>query len=70
MSELARVVEALLFLSPEPLSLDDLADACEVEPEEILTALSRLREHYAEGWRGVVVRELAHALLTVIGPNG
>ncbi|MBA2579595.1 MAG: SMC-Scp complex subunit ScpB [Thermoleophilaceae bacterium] len=68
MSELARVVEALLFLSPEPLSLDDLADACEVEPEEILTALSRLREHYAEGWRGVVVRELAGGFTLATDP--
>jgi len=67
-SELARVVEALLFLSPEPLSLDDLADACEVEPEEILTALSRLREHYAEGWRGVVVRELAGGFTLATDP--
>ena len=68
MSELARVVEALLFLSPEPLSLDDLADACEVEPEEIQTALSRLREHYAEGWRGVVVRELAGGFTLATDP--
>ena len=28
-NELARVVEALLFLSAEPVSVDHLADACE-----------------------------------------
>ena len=27
MTPLARIVEALLFLSPEPVSLDDLRDA-------------------------------------------
>ena len=68
MSELARVVEALLFLSPEPLSLVELADACEVEPDEVLTALARLREHYAEGWRGVVVRELAGGFTLATDP--
>ena len=30
-SELARTIEALLFLSPEPVALADLAAACEVE---------------------------------------
>ena len=30
MNELARIVEALLFLSPEPLDVERLADACEV----------------------------------------
>jgi segregation and condensation protein B len=55
-NELARVVEALLFLSSDPISLADLADACEAEPDEVVEALARLREHYAEGFRGVVRR--------------
>lgn len=59
MNDLARIVEALLFLSPDPVPLEDLADACEVEPDEIVQALARLREHYAEGFRGVVLREVA-----------
>jgi segregation and condensation protein B len=58
-NDLARIVEALLFLSPDPVPLEDLADACEVEPDEIVQALARLREHYAEGFRGVVLREVA-----------
>ena len=59
MNELARVVEALLFLSPEPVSLERLADAAESSEGEVLEALQRLREHYAEGFRGVVLREVA-----------
>lgn len=59
MNDLARIVEALLFLSPDPVPLEGLADACEVEPDEIVQALARLREHYAEGFRGVVLREVA-----------
>ena len=29
MNELARIVEALLFLSPDPVPVDVLADACD-----------------------------------------
>ena len=47
MNELARIVEALLFLSPDPLPATELADACEVSEGEIVEALARLREHYA-----------------------
>ena len=42
-NELARVVEALLFLSPEPVPVERLADACEVSEGEVVEALARLR---------------------------
>jgi segregation and condensation protein B len=68
MNELARIVEALLFLSPEPVAVDRLADACEVSEGEIVEALARLREHYAEGWRGVVLREVAGGFTLATDP--
>ena len=68
MRDLPRVVEALLFLSPEPLSVEVLADACEAEEHEVAEALARLREHYAEGWRGVVLRELAGGFTLATDP--
>jgi segregation and condensation protein B len=58
-NQLARVVEALLFLSPEPVATSDLAEACDAGEDEVVDALRRLREHYAEGWRGVLLREVA-----------
>lgn len=67
-AELARVVEALLFLSPEPLAAEDLAEACEVGEGEVVEALARLREHYAEGWRGVVLREVAGGFALATDP--
>jgi segregation and condensation protein B len=67
-AELARVVEALLFLSPGPLSSSELADACEVGEGEIVEAIARLREHYAEGWRGVVLREVAGGFALATDP--
>jgi segregation and condensation protein B len=68
MNELARTVEALLFLSPEPVSVERLADACEVSEGEIVEALARLREHYAEGFRGVVLREVASGFTLATDP--
>jgi segregation and condensation protein B len=67
-NELARIVEALLFLSQEPVSVEGLADACEVSEGEVVEALARLREHYAEGWRGVVLREVAGGFTLATDP--
>jgi segregation and condensation protein B len=57
-SELARVVEALLFLSPDPVPLEALAEACEVAVEDVDWALGELREAYAKGDRGLVLKEV------------
>ncbi len=67
-AELARVVEALLFLSPEPLPVEEIADACQVGEGEVTSALARLREHYAEGWRGVVLREVGGGFALATDP--
>jgi segregation and condensation protein B len=58
-SELARLLEALLFLSPEPVAAADLADACAVEPDEVDEALEELKEDFAPGNRGLELREVA-----------
>jgi segregation and condensation protein B len=67
-NELARTVEALLFLSSDPVSVERLADACEVGEGEVVEALARLREHYAEGFRGVVLREVAGGFTLATDP--
>jgi segregation and condensation protein B len=67
-NELARIVEALLFLSPDPVSAERLADATETSEGEVVEALARLREHYAEGWRGVVLREVAGGFTLATDP--
>jgi segregation and condensation protein B len=57
---LAATIEALLFLSPEPLSADALAGAAEVEIDEVRVALDELAASYGEdAGRGIVLRELA-----------
>jgi segregation and condensation protein B len=55
---LARTVEALLFLSTDPLTPAELADATRVGEGAVLTALALLAEEYAPGRRGITLREL------------
>jgi segregation and condensation protein B len=55
---LARIVEALLFLSSDPLSVAELADAAQVGEGAIGAALAVLDEQYAPGRRGLRLREL------------
>lgn len=54
----ARTVEALLFLSADPLSPAELAEAAEVGEGAVLAAIALLAEQYAPGLRGIVLREL------------
>jgi segregation and condensation protein B len=56
-SPLARGVEALLFLAPEPVSVDELADALQSGEDAVAEALAELRA--ALDGRGVVLREVA-----------
>ncbi len=56
---LERTVEALLFLSPEPVSAADLAEACEATEAEVERALDLLSGTLAEGSRGIVLRNVA-----------
>ncbi|HEY3435598.1 MAG TPA: SMC-Scp complex subunit ScpB, partial [Solirubrobacterales bacterium] len=59
MSDLSRTVEALLFLSPQPVSAADLAQATEATEGQVAEAIELLREDLAEGKRGVVLREVS-----------
>jgi len=58
-SDLARTIEALLFLSPQPVPVSDLAEACEATEGQVEEAIDLLRADLAEGRRGVVLREVA-----------
>jgi segregation and condensation protein B len=57
MNPLAKLVEALLFLAPEPVSVEELADALQAGEDEVGVALRSLAAAL-EG-RGVVLREVA-----------
>jgi len=51
-------LEALLFLSSEPVTADALADAAEVDREEARVTLEALANRYEVESRGLVLREL------------
>lgn len=58
MSELLRQIEALLFLSPEPLSVSALSDLTEAPQPDVRGALSQLAERH-DHHSGLEVAEIA-----------
>ena len=56
MNDLSRTVEALLFLSPDPVSVADLSEATEATEGQVAEAIELLSEDLAEGKRGIVLR--------------
>jgi segregation and condensation protein B len=67
-TELAKVVEALLFLSPDPVALGDLAEAAEVDADEIEAALRELDEQYVPGARGLQLKRVAGGIALATDP--
>jgi segregation and condensation protein B len=68
MSELARIVEALLFLAPDPVSVADLAEAAACGEDEICEALAELDRAYAPGGRGLQLKRVAGGVALATDP--
>jgi segregation and condensation protein B len=66
---LARTLEALLFLSSEPVNAADLLEAAQCDADELAAALDELRAAYAPGERGLVLRELAGGFTIATAPE-
>jgi segregation and condensation protein B len=66
-SELARQVEALLFLAPEPVSIEELADALVADDGAVRDAVEQLAG--ALDGRGVVLREVAGGWVLASHPD-
>ena len=67
--ELIRAVEALLFLSNEPVAVRELAEAVVAEHDEVRAALAELARRCEEQGRGVVVREVAGGFTLASHPD-
>jgi segregation and condensation protein B len=69
---LGQILEALLFLSPDPVSAADLAEAIEVDEDAVAGALEQLEGRLAEDGRGVRMRRVAggYALAAVPEAEG
>jgi segregation and condensation protein B len=57
--QLARTIEAVLVVSSQPLSVDELALATDDDPERVATALGLLSDRYREGRSGIVLEKVA-----------
>jgi segregation and condensation protein B len=66
---LARIVEALLFLSGDPLTTAELAEATERSKADVAAALSQLAERYAPARSGIRLRELAGGYTLATDPE-
>lgn len=66
--ELARVIEALLFLSPDPVPIGELIEATESSEVQVRNALDLLGEELAPGRRGIVLREIGGGLVLATDP--
>ncbi len=67
-AELERILEALLFLSNDPVAPAALADATGSDEDEVVTALEALAAHYEEDSRGLVLRQLAGGWVLATSP--
>lgn len=56
---LERVVEALLFLSPQPVSVSELVEATDATEAQVERALDGLAGSLGEGQRGLALRNVA-----------
>jgi segregation and condensation protein B len=59
LDQLARTVEALLVVASQPLSVAELAEAAEDDPERVESALGLVGERYREGRSGIVLENVA-----------
>lgn len=56
---LGAAIEAMLFVSDEPIAPSTLATILEVDPSEVADALAQLAVDYSEADRGIQLREVA-----------
>jgi segregation and condensation protein B len=59
MNQPAKMIEALLFVSPQPVNEEELAEAIGCELDEVTAGLEELGAAWAEGERGMVLRKVA-----------
>jgi segregation and condensation protein B len=57
--ELSRTLEALLVVAAQPLPVEEMAAAAEVEPAAVEEALELLRDRYSEERSGIVLEHVA-----------
>ncbi len=54
-----NVIEALLFVTDSPLSIDRIKEICEIDPEEIRRLIAELNQEYEASNRAFRIKEIA-----------
>ena len=65
MNELVQIIESLLFVSPEPLSIDKIKEVTGGEKKEICGAIENLMGHFMSEDHGIKVVEIAGGIQMV-----
>lgn len=68
-ASLHQPLEALLFLSSEPVAISELAAAVEAPVAEVADALEALERSYAEQARGIVLKRVAGGVALASSPE-
>lgn len=68
-SEGMAAVEAVLFASGEPIELEKLAAACEIEPETVLRLVERLCDRYNEQKSAFTITRLGDSFQMMTRPE-
>jgi segregation and condensation protein B len=68
-NDLSRTVEALLFLSPDPVTIGELSEATEATEGQVAEAIELLSEDLAEGKRGIVLRVIGGGFALASDPS-
>src|SRR5437660_1410734 len=58
-AQLKAVLEAIIYVTDEPLSLDQICDAIEQPRERVVQVLAQLTADYERPERGLSIREVA-----------
>ncbi|MFN7934421.1 MAG: SMC-Scp complex subunit ScpB [Bryobacteraceae bacterium] len=58
-ASMKALVEAVIYVTEEPLTLDQIANALDQPKERIVAVLQQLTEEYANADRGITIREVA-----------
>lgn len=56
--DIKRAVEAILFASGDPVSVNHIADALDISPSQAQDAADALSEEYIAAGRGIVIKKL------------
>jgi segregation and condensation protein B len=68
-SEAKKIIEALLFVSDKPVSIDTLKEVIvNIEPTEVRTVIEELNAEYASGGRSFQIKEIAGGFQMLTDP--